>query len=161
MNISTCTPSQPTPSILYMDTASTHTRAHTHTQHTRSVMLPCQSFSPTLIKGRESLLPCRAAHSTTHQCWAHTSATVTNYLYTGRRSTSGYVTPHGTDPTLPLYYYCQIWLCGPHLGGEPAEGNKTGGPVGSGDTSGDTSILYMDTASTHAHTCTQTPPYHY
>ena len=26
-------------------------------------------------------------------------------------------------------------ICGPHLGGEPAEGNKTGGPIGSGDTS--------------------------
>ena len=36
---------------------------------------------------------------------------------------------------LYLYYNCQNWLRGPHLGGEPAGGNKTGGPVGSGDTS--------------------------
>ena len=36
---------------------------------------------------------------------------------------------------LYLYYHCQNWLHGPHLGGEPAEGIKTGGPVGSGDTS--------------------------
>ena len=40
-----------------------------------------------------------------------------------------------THTHLYLYYHCQIWLCGPHLGGEPAEGNKTGGPVGSRDTS--------------------------
>ena len=26
------------------------------------------------------------------------------------------------------------YVCGPHSGGEPAGGNKTGGPVGSGDT---------------------------
>ena len=31
-------------------------------------------------------------------------------------------------------YHCQNWLCGPHSGGEPAGGNKTGGPVGSGET---------------------------
>ena len=30
--------------------------------------------------------------------------------------------------------HSQNWLCGPHLGGEPAGSNKTGGPVGSGDT---------------------------
>ena len=36
---------------------------------------------------------------------------------------------------LYLYYHCQSWLCSPYLGGEPAGGNKTGGPVGSGDTS--------------------------
>ena len=40
-----------------------------------------------------------------------------------------------THTHLYLYYYCQNWLHGPHSGGEPAEGNKTGGPVGSGDTS--------------------------
>ena len=36
---------------------------------------------------------------------------------------------------LHLYYHSQNWLCGPHSGGEPAEGNKTGGSVGSGDSS--------------------------
>ena len=35
---------------------------------------------------------------------------------------------------LYLYYHCQNWLCGPQSGSEPAEGNKTGGPVGSRDT---------------------------
>ena len=35
---------------------------------------------------------------------------------------------------LYLYYHCQNWLCGSHLGGEPTEGNKTGGPVGSRNT---------------------------
>ena len=34
-----------------------------------------------------------------------------------------------------LYYHCQNWLHGPHSGGEPAKGNKTGGPIGNGDTS--------------------------
>ena len=33
-----------------------------------------------------------------------------------------------------LYFHCQNWICGPHSGGEPAEGNMTGGPIGSGDT---------------------------
>ena len=32
-------------------------------------------------------------------------------------------------------YHCQNWLHGPYSGGEPAGGNKTGGPVGSRDTS--------------------------
>ena len=32
-------------------------------------------------------------------------------------------------------YHSQHWLHGPYSGGEPAGGNKTGGPVGSGDTS--------------------------
>ena len=32
-------------------------------------------------------------------------------------------------------YHCQNWLQGPHSGGEPAGGNKIGGPVGSRDTS--------------------------
>ena len=36
---------------------------------------------------------------------------------------------------LYLYYHCQGWLRGPHSGGEPAGGSKTGGLVGSGDTS--------------------------
>ena len=31
-------------------------------------------------------------------------------------------------------YHSQHWLHGPYSGGEPAGGNKTGGPVGSGDT---------------------------
>ena len=41
---------------------------------------------------------------------------------------------HTHTAHLYLYYHCQSWLRGPHSGGEPAEGNKTGGPVGSGDT---------------------------
>ena len=37
--------------------------------------------------------------------------------------------------TCTCIYHSQNWLCGPHSGGEPAGGNKTGGPVGSGDIS--------------------------
>ena len=36
--------------------------------------------------------------------------------------------------TCTCIYHCQNWLRGPHSGGEPAGGNKTGGPIGSGDT---------------------------
>ena len=36
--------------------------------------------------------------------------------------------------TLYFSYHIQNWLYGPQLGDEPAEGSKTGGAVGSGDT---------------------------
>ena len=96
---------------MHTNTASTHTCISMHTHmHTRTAYLVCDPANVShrvdvisiLNKGRVSLLPCRVVHSSTHQCWAHTSATVTNYMHTGRRRTSGCVTPHGTDPTLPL-----------------------------------------------------------
>ena len=37
--------------------------------------------------------------------------------------------------TCTCIYHSQKWLYGPDSGGEPAGSNKTGGPVGSGDTS--------------------------
>ena len=55
-------------------------------------------------------------------------------------STSSFIQPHTHARThththlylyLYLYYHCKNWVCGPHSGGEPAEGNKTGVPIGS------------------------------
>ena len=34
--------------------------------------------------------------------------------------------------TYTCIYHSQNWLCDPHAGGEPARGNKTGGPLAAG-----------------------------
>ena len=52
---------------------------------------------------------------------------------------------------LYLYYHCQNWLRGPHSGGGPAEGNKTGGPVGSGDTNLIVSVAWPPQCSRGTH----------
>ena len=72
--------------------------------------------------GMGARLPRRYAHTHMH---AHTH-TRTH----ARTNTHTHAHTH-----LYLYYHCQNWLCGPNSGGESAEGNKTGGPVGSRDTS--------------------------
>ena len=61
-----------------------------------------------------------------HQWWLPLAASCAGSFFLRHTHTHLY---------LYLYYHCQNWLRGPLSGGEPAEGNKTGGPVGSGDTS--------------------------
>ena len=68
------------------------------------------------------------AHACTHTTRVHTH-THTPHMYTHTH------THYTCICTCTCIYHCQNWLRGPHLGGEPAGGNKTGGPVGSGDTS--------------------------
>ena len=112
-----------------------HTYMHTHMlthpptcSHSQRCWALCSSL-PSLQTPHEQLERCQVSSvgpppaSTLERrgdrdgvlVWTHTRARMRTHLY--------------------LYYHCQSWLHGPHSGGEPAGGNKTGGPVGSGDTS--------------------------
>ena len=63
-----------------------------------------------------------------------------SHFWTTLSASANTGTTHHTDTeTLVLVLVLVLplpnWLCGPHLWGKPAEGNKTGGPDGSRGTS--------------------------
>ena len=64
---------------------------------------------------------------------------------------------HTHTSTSTCIYHSQNRLCGLHSGAEPGGGNKTGGPVGSGDTS---IISTHQLGNTHTHTSTCTHARH-
>ena len=51
-------------------------------------------------------------------------------------------------------YHSQNWLPGPHWGGEPVGGNKSGGPIGSEDTTQTYTHTFTYTHTQTTHACT-------
>ena len=110
-----------------MSSEAESTTPHTTTEHEPNGLLCCGTSAP----HRKHVS--KHTHAYTHHMHVHiTSACAHTHTHT---HTHTHARTHARTHThTHLYYHCQNWLCGPHSGGEPVEDNKTGGPVGSGDT---------------------------